>query len=91
MLPKLAGYAHLYVTESQLKVIEGPPNPDKDVGSGIRFDLGPAAGAALNSMSRRSSGKRMKFSELNPGRGRISSHTACAISPVLLAQHRAAV
>lgn len=50
VLPKLAGYGHLYVTESQPKVIEGPPNPDKAVGSGIRFDhrTGRGRGLELN-------------------------------------------
>ena len=47
VLPKLAGYGHLYVTESQFKVIEGPPKPEQAVGSGIRFDLRTGRGRGL--------------------------------------------
>lgn len=50
VLPKLVGYGQLYVTESQPKIVEGPPNPDKAVGSGIRFNhlTGRGRGLELN-------------------------------------------
>jgi hypothetical protein len=37
-LPKLAKYKHVYITEGQPLVIEGPPNPDKRAGADVRYD-----------------------------------------------------
>jgi Methyltransferase domain len=38
ILPKLAKYKYVYVSEHQPLFIEGVPNPDKPVGAEIRFD-----------------------------------------------------
>lgn len=38
VLPKLAKYKAVYVSEGHPAIVEGPVNPDKPVGSGVRFD-----------------------------------------------------
>lgn len=38
VLPKLSKYDSVYVSEGHPAVVEGPVNPDKPVGSGVRFD-----------------------------------------------------
>ena len=38
ILPSLAKYEHVYVSEGQPLTLEGPPNPDKPTGANVRFD-----------------------------------------------------
>jgi SAM-dependent methyltransferase len=38
VLPKLAKYRHVYITEAHPLVREGIPNPDKPLGAEVRFD-----------------------------------------------------
>jgi hypothetical protein len=38
VLPKLSKYKNVYVSEAQPINREGPPNPDKPAGAGVRFD-----------------------------------------------------
>lgn len=50
VLPKLRKYRYVYVTEAQPVEPLGPPNPDKPVGAGVRFDwrTGRGRGVELN-------------------------------------------
>ena len=50
VLPKLAKYKYVYVSEDQPLISEGMPNPDKPVGANIRFDwrTGRGRGVELN-------------------------------------------
>jgi hypothetical protein len=50
ILPKLEKYRYVYISEGQPLVLEGPPNPDKPVGHGVRYDweTGRGRGVELN-------------------------------------------
>jgi hypothetical protein len=50
VLPKLAKYKYVYISEDQPLISEGMPNPDKPVGADIRFDwrTGRGRGVELN-------------------------------------------
>jgi hypothetical protein len=47
ILPKLAKYKYVYVSEAQPIAREGPPNPDKPAGAGVRFDLRTGRGRGV--------------------------------------------
>ena len=47
VVAKLGVFSHVYVTEGQPVCPEGPPNPDKSVGSGVRFDYQTGRGRGL--------------------------------------------
>jgi SAM-dependent methyltransferase len=50
LLAKLKQYPVVFVSESQPRIIKGPVNPDKPVGSGVRFDwrVGVGRGVELD-------------------------------------------
>jgi hypothetical protein len=47
VLPKLEKYRAIYVSEGQPMIVEGPVNPDKPIGSGVRFDWRTGRGRGL--------------------------------------------
>jgi hypothetical protein len=49
ILPKLSKYKYIYVSEGQPLNCDGAPNPDKEIGAGVRFDWRTGRGRGLNS------------------------------------------
>jgi O-methyltransferase len=47
VLPKLEKYRTIYISEGQPMIVEGPVNPDKPAGSGVRFDWRTGRGRGL--------------------------------------------
>ncbi len=47
VLPKLTKYHAVYITEGHPVILEGPVNPDKPIGSNVRFDWNSGKGRGL--------------------------------------------
>jgi SAM-dependent methyltransferase len=47
VLKKLGKYKHVYVTEARPMTLEGPPNPDKPSGPGVRWDWRTGRGRGI--------------------------------------------